>query len=270
MAIDNAPSTDVVCRLPHQQAEILALQAFRSDRLACDELLHRQVEIGIGQHAPIDIRFRKNRIGIPPSSVTSSAKPVQALARIMSFMLANLRRDAANYVSGLSRNDKSVSGAEKRGIGRRHTWCASRRKEDPPLKPAPSKANPIPRVLIVDDAGGMRAYLRIILSAAGFDCHEAADGAEGFEKVMNGGIDLVVTDLDMPVMDGFALLSAISLLSVARGRPPVIVVSGLLDETLAERRPELRSAVALLAKPVQPADLLKAVARAMGIRAQID
>ena len=87
---------------------------------------------------------------------------------------------------------------------------------------------------------------------------------------MNGGIDLVVTDLDMPVMDGFALLSAIRLLSVARGRPPVIVVSGLLDETLAERRPELRSAVALLAKPVQPADLLKAVARAMGIRAQID
>ena len=138
------------------------------------------------------------------------------------------------------------------------------------LQTTPSKAVTIPRVLIVDDAGGMRAYLRIILSSADFDCLEAADGAEAFEAVLKGGIDLVVTDLDMPVMDGFALLSAISLLSVARGRPPVIVVSGLLDETLAERRPELRSAVALLAKPGQPADLLKAVARAMGIRAQID
>lgn len=113
----------------------------------------------------------------------------------------------------------------------------------------------------------MRAYLRIILSAAGFDCLEAADGAEAFDAVLTGGIDLVVTDLDMPVMDGFALLSAISLLPTARGRPSVIVVSGLLDETLAERRPELRSAVALLAKPVQPADLLKAVTRALGIRA---
>ncbi len=139
----------------------------------------------------------------------------------------------------------------------------------PPLQTATSKARPSPRVLIVDDAGGMRAYLRIILSAAGFDCHEAADGAEGFDQVMKGAFDLVVTDLDMPEMDGFALLSAISLLPVSRGRPPVIVVSGLLDETLAERRPELRSAVALLAKPVQPADLLKAVARAMGIRAQL-
>ncbi len=131
----------------------------------------------------------------------------------------------------------------------------------------PSNDQSIPRVLIVDDAGGMRAYLRIILSSAGFDCIEAADGAEGFDAVLKGNIDLVVTDLDMPVMDGFALVSAISLLPAARGRPPVIVVSGLLDETLAERRPELRSATALLAKPVQPADLLKAVARAMGIRA---
>ena len=131
----------------------------------------------------------------------------------------------------------------------------------------PSNDKSIPRVLIVDDAGGMRAYLRIILSSAGFDCIEAADGAEGFDAVLKGNIDLVVTDLDMPVMDGFALLSAIGLLPAARGRPPVIVVSGLLDENLAERRVELRSATALLAKPVQPADLLKAVARAMGIRA---
>lgn len=142
-------------------------------------------------------------------------------------------------------------------------------EERPSLQSAPSSAQPIPRVLIVDDAGGMRAYLRIILSSAGFDCVEAADGAEGFERVLKGGVDLVVTDLDMPVMDGFALISAISLLPAARGHPPLIVVSGLLDETLAERRPELRSAVALLAKPVQPEDLLKAVARAMGIRAQI-
>ena len=134
------------------------------------------------------------------------------------------------------------------------------------LQTTPSKAVTIPRVLIVDDAGGMRAYLRIILSSADFDCLEAADGAEAFEAVLKGGIDLVVTDLDMPVMDGFALMSAISLLPVSRGRPPVIVVSGLLDETLAERRPELRTAAALLAKPVQPADLLKAVARAMSIR----
>ena len=130
----------------------------------------------------------------------------------------------------------------------------------PPAKA--TQARP-PCILIVDDADGMRAYLRIILSSVGFECLEAADGGEAFDRVLSGGIDLIVTDLDMPEMDGFGLISAVSLLPAARGRPPVIVVSGLLDETLAERRPELRSAAALLAKPVQPEDLLKAVSRAL-------
>jgi two-component system chemotaxis response regulator CheY len=123
------------------------------------------------------------------------------------------------------------------------------------------------RVLVVDDASGMRAYLRTILSSAGFDCVEAPDGAAGFEAVLGGGIDLVITDLDMPEMDGFGLICAISLLPVTQARPPVIVASGLLDETLAERRPELRAAAALLAKPVKPAELLKAVSRAIATRA---
>jgi two-component system chemotaxis response regulator CheY len=121
-----------------------------------------------------------------------------------------------------------------------------------------------PCVLIADDSEGMRRYLTAILSSAGFVCLQAQDGAEAFNLILAGGIDLVVTDLDMPEMDGFGLISAIRLLSPARGRPPVIVVSAMLDETLADRRPELRLARALLAKPVQPADLLNAVAAAMG------
>ena len=124
-----------------------------------------------------------------------------------------------------------------------------------------------PRVLIADDASGMRTYLRLIRESAGFDCVEAADGGEAFDEILARRYDLLLTDLEMPGMDGFQLLSAISLLPVARGRPPVIVVSALLDETLAERRPELRPAGALLAKPVQPADLLKTVHKVMSLRA---
>jgi CheY-like chemotaxis protein len=71
----------------------------------------------------------------------------------------------------------------------------------------------------------------------------------------------------MPNMDGFQLPSAVSLLPVSGGRPPVIVCSALLDETLADRRLELRSAAALLARPVQPGDLLRAVNKAPDARA---
>ncbi len=123
------------------------------------------------------------------------------------------------------------------------------------------------RVLIADDSAGMRTYLRTILGSAGFECFEAADGGEAFDAILAGSYDLLITDLDMPNMDGFQLLSAVSLLPVSRGRPPVIVCSALLDETLADRRLELRSAAALLAKPVQPGDLLRAVNKALGARA---
>lgn len=119
----------------------------------------------------------------------------------------------------------------------------------------------------MDDASGMRTYLRLILEAAGFACVEVADGGEGFDQILKGSFDVVVTDLEMPGMDGYQLLSAISLLPVSRGRPAVIVASALMDETLAERRPELRQASALLAKPVQPADLLKAVEKVFAARA---
>ena len=122
-----------------------------------------------------------------------------------------------------------------------------------------------PRVLVVDDSAGMRVYLRAILTGAGYESVEVADGGAAFDALLTGGFDLVITDLDMPEMDGFALLSAISLLPISRGRPPVIVCSALLGEGMAERRPELRLAAVLLAKPVQPEDVLKAAEKAVKV-----
>jgi two-component system chemotaxis response regulator CheY len=133
----------------------------------------------------------------------------------------------------------------------------------PPQLKAVNESSPPQHVLIADDSAGMRVYLRTILAGAGYVCVEAPDGGAAFDAVLAQRFDLVITDLDMPQVDGFALLTAISLLPRSRGRPRVIVCSALLDETLAERRPELRLADVLLAKPVQPADLLKAVERAL-------
>ncbi|HEY7799075.1 MAG TPA: response regulator [Hyphomonadaceae bacterium] len=122
------------------------------------------------------------------------------------------------------------------------------------------------RVLVVDDSAGMRVYLRAILTGAGFESVEVADGGAAFDALMGSRFDLVVTDLDMPEMDGFALLSAISLLPQSKGRPPVVVCSALLGEGITtERRPELRLAAVLLAKPVQPEDVLRAAEKAVKV-----
>jgi CheY-like chemotaxis protein len=167
----------------------------------------------------------------------------------------------------LSPNDKSLSEAEKPVFHSGGMKGADKNAIPPLLMSAvPAFANQpcAPRVLVTDDAAGMRRYLTAILTSAGFACVEAANGEEAFNAIVAGGIDLLVTDLDMPVMDGFKLISAASLL---RTRPPIIVVSALLDENLASHRPEPRSAQALLAKPVEPAHLLRAVARVLYFRA---
>ena len=130
-----------------------------------------------------------------------------------------------------------------------------------PVNESPKKT----RVIVADDASGMRTYLRTILAGAGYDVTEAADGMEAFDAIMREPFDLLFTDLEMPGMDGYALLSAVSLLPRHRA-PAMVVCSVLLDETLAMRRPELRLAAALLAKPVQPDDVLKAAEKALKLR----
>lgn len=62
------------------------------------------------------------------------------------------------------------------------------------------------RVLIVDDEPNMRRVLEIMLARRGYRTLAAADGEEAWERVQEGGIDLIVSDLRMPRLDGIELL----------------------------------------------------------------
>jgi CheY-like chemotaxis protein len=122
------------------------------------------------------------------------------------------------------------------------------------------------RILVVDDSAGMRLYMRTIIAGAGFTCVEAVDGAAAFDLILREDFDVLVTDLHMPKMDGFELISALGLLPPGRMRPPIIVVSARLDETVVQRRPELKLAAQLLEKPVGVGELLDAIAAVVPIR----
>ena len=78
-----------------------------------------------------------------------------------------------------------------------------------------------PLVLVVDDDATLRATLARELGAAGYDTLVAADGAEGETVFERSQPDLVITDLAMPVSDGFAVVAAVR----RAGRTPVIVLS---------------------------------------------
>jgi two-component system chemotaxis sensor kinase CheA len=81
------------------------------------------------------------------------------------------------------------------------------------------------RLLVADDSITTRSLERSILEAAGYDVVTAADGAEAWQMLQDAGADLVVTDVEMPRMDGFALTEAIRGSKRFRDLPVVLVTA---------------------------------------------
>jgi two-component system chemotaxis response regulator CheY len=123
--------------------------------------------------------------------------------------------------------------------------------------------NPPParRVLIVDDSSLGRKLVRRCLEFAGCtgsEFLEAGDGAEALRQIEAGRVDLIVTDLNMPVMDGYELLRALA--AEPSLKPAAIVVmSSAANDTVAAEVTRL-GGTALISKPVSPAELAKVIA----------
>ncbi len=83
-------------------------------------------------------------------------------------------------------------------------------------------------ILVVDDSNFMRNHLRILLAKRGFQVHVAIDGKEALGVIKKNKIDAAIIDLEMPVMDGNRLLSAIHR-DKANLMMPVMVISGTND-----------------------------------------
>ena len=113
-------------------------------------------------------------------------------------------------------------------------------------------------VLIVEDSRAQSLILGSMIEQAGHECHFATGGLEALETYLRGGIDIVVTDLQMPDGGGLELIEALkSLLPEA----PIIVVSGMTPEVLAKARS--KGAIAAFSKPVDPDELVEAIAKAV-------
>ena len=93
-------------------------------------------------------------------------------------------------------------------------------------------------ILIVDDSATVRKFVSVSLTMQGFKVVAASDGMDALEKLPLEKIDLVITDLNMPNMDGFELIRAL------RDSPeyrdlPVIILSSLGDSVSKERGQQL-------------------------------
>jgi len=81
-------------------------------------------------------------------------------------------------------------------------------------------------ILAVDDSASMRQMVSFTLKGAGFDVTEAGDGQEALEKAKSGAFDLVLSDVNMPVMDGITAIKHI----MAESPCPILMFSSLTHE----------------------------------------
>jgi two-component system, chemotaxis family, chemotaxis protein CheY len=117
------------------------------------------------------------------------------------------------------------------------------------------------RILAVDDSPSMRDMVRIALSGAGFQVTQAADGAEALEIARNDSFDLVLSDVNMPRMDGISLIRALRA-EQAYKHTPILM---LTTESSAERKREGKDAGATgwIVKPFDPAQLVATMQRVL-------
>jgi CheY-like chemotaxis protein len=115
-------------------------------------------------------------------------------------------------------------------------------------------------ILVVDDDDILRGILESILIDAGYRTDSADDGMEALTMLATGHFDLVLTDGNMPRLDGFGLIRA---LRASGSRIPVMMVSASLAGD-AELPADVRDEVAVaLPKPAMPRELLAGIASAL-------
>ena len=93
-------------------------------------------------------------------------------------------------------------------------------------------------VLVVDDSATVRKFVSVSLSMQGFKVVTACDGMDALEKLPTGKFDLVITDLNMPTMDGFELIKTLRESAEFKDLP-VIILTSLSDQANREQGAKL-------------------------------
>ncbi len=129
------------------------------------------------------------------------------------------------------------------------------------MKDATMPALPIlpGRLLIVDDEPGLRTILEEVLRNTVSQVETASDGKDALQKIRAGSVDVVISDINMPVMDGIELLANVRDLQI---ECPFIFLTGYGDKEKAVEALRL-GATDFLDKPFDPDEIIAVVRKAM-------
>lgn len=117
-------------------------------------------------------------------------------------------------------------------------------------------------VLAVDDSRTMRDMIRLALEPVGFTVHTADDGVHGTEVLSQTAPDVIITDINMPRMDGFGFIGAVRENSDHLATPILVLTTEAAPEL--KMRARAAGATGWIVKPFDPVKLVKALQMVAG------
>ncbi|WP_137938524.1 response regulator [Chitinivorax sp. B] len=118
------------------------------------------------------------------------------------------------------------------------------------------------RILTVDDSASIRQMVIFSLKSVGYDVVDAVDGTDGLSKAKGSHFDLVLTDQNMPKMDGLTLIKTLRGLPEYRTTPILMLTTESSDHIKAQGR--AAGATGWIVKPFDPQKLIDIVKRVIG------
>lgn len=130
------------------------------------------------------------------------------------------------------------------------------------FKPSTNEGSAMQRtIMIVDDSPSMRMLLKAALGDLGYAVIAAEDGCVALDELSRIEPDLIITDINMPNLDGFGLIERLRTMPSHAGRPILVLTTESSDEKKARARSA--GATGWIVKPFDPAKLASAIRRVL-------
>ncbi len=114
-------------------------------------------------------------------------------------------------------------------------------------------------IMIVDDSASIRTVVGIALRGEGYTVIEAINGQDAIDKLTGQKVNLIISDVNMPIMDGITFVKNVKTMSAYRFTP-IIMLTTESDES-KKREGQAAGAKAWVVKPFKPEQMLGAVQR---------
>jgi two-component system chemotaxis response regulator CheY len=114
-------------------------------------------------------------------------------------------------------------------------------------------------ILVVDDSASLRQVVAIALKGAGYDVIEACDGKDALAKLTGQKVHLIISDVNMPNMDGITMVKEIKQMAAYKFTPIIMLTTESQESKKAEG--QAAGAKAWMVKPFKPEQMLQAVSK---------